>query len=279
MVYKKTQKCHCGKAQPKFGFVGGSATACSQCKTGDMVDVTHKKCICCKARAIYGHAGQKPLCCAQCRSSTMFDLQSKRCEGPCGGTVVVHRSHRFCANCDTERKRVTRVRENVLANYLREKASLPWTSWNKQVAGTRDCTGKSYRPDFVWELPHLIIIKECDEGGHAAQGYSCDEKRMADLVNVYGGLPMVYIRWNPDAYKVKGVTRRTTMKVRLQHALEELERELRRSVEDVSKLPLIRVTRLFYDNVGQSETPFRQETYVELEALTTGKGAWIEKKM
>ena len=47
------------------------------------------------------------------------------------------------------------------------------------------------------------------------EAYACDKRRMLDVFNSYGGLPVVFVRWNPDAFKLAGHPVRCHMTQRL----------------------------------------------------------------
>ena len=254
----------CGVKQPSFGVQQSKPTHCRDCKEAGMRDVINKMCIqCCVKVASCGLEGGKATHCGTCKSDEMKDVVNKRCAGQCGGTFI-ERNQQYCANCDTQRKRLTRVRENKVANFLRDRISRAWTTWNKQAPGSRECGG-SMRPDFLYVLDFLIIVVECDEDQHKDRCLEGERQRMIDLFNTYGGLPIVFIRFNPDAFKVGGVTCRYGMDRR--HALlkEVLERELSRTVEEVASLPTIRVNYLCYDTQDH-DSLYKHEVYVPKEA-------------
>ena len=176
----------------------------------------------------------------------MTDVLSAKCIFPgCNINRDRGRGHQYCANHDTAPRQKTRVRENKVANAIRGWDLPPWTSWNKQIAGTdKDVCGR-YRPDFVWELPGHVVIGEVDEFQHGYPGYECENKRMLDVWNSYGGMPVVMLRWNPDAFKLGGITRKVSWEKRLQLFKEMLIKCL------ASPGPhLFTVHRLFYDNPG-----------------------------
>lgn len=100
-----------------------------------------------------------------------------------------------CTGCDTSGSRThSRVREKQVAKWLSD-AGLHWAAWNKQLPET-SC-GR-YRPDFVFEAGTHAVILEVDEFEHARPGYACDNRRMLDVYNAYGGTPVVFVRYNPD---------------------------------------------------------------------------------
>ena len=78
--------------------------------------------------------------------------------------------------------------------------------------------GTFARCDFLLDLGGGVIILEVDEDQHDGYGVSCDVRRMADLHQAFlmegNTLPVAFLRYNPHAFKVDGVTKRTTKKER-----------------------------------------------------------------
>ena len=62
------------------------------------------------------------------------------------------------------------------------------------------------RPDRVYDLG--IVILECDENQQQERSCACEQTRMVNIGQSYGGLPVYFIRWNPDAYKPKDAKKR-----------------------------------------------------------------------
>ena len=60
-----------------------------------------------------------------------------------------------------------------------------------------------YRPDFVFDLGDRIIVLEVDENQHKSYLCECEQKRMIQIHQDYGGLDVCFIRYNPDNYKNK----------------------------------------------------------------------------
>ena len=57
------------------------------------------------------------------------------------------------------------------------------------------------RPDFVFDLGDRIIVLEVDENQHSSYLCECEQKRMIQIHQDYGGLDVCFIRYNPDRYK------------------------------------------------------------------------------
>lgn len=265
---------HC-EAQASFGPEGGKPRYCKKHKTPDAVHVKSKRCELCDVQASYGMPGGKPRWCATHKIDGAVDLRNKKCEHcntiasfgmpderprwcrshcPPGAIncraenrilckhpdcpTITNGYHEFCATHDTESKRKTRVRENQVANYLRNNG-MHWTAWNKQLPET--ACGR-YRPDFAYELATHVVIVEVDEMQHARPGYGCDNARMLDVFGAYGGLPVVFIRFNPDAFALGGQTKRVWMHTRM----AALKKQLRAALDAPPRHALI-ITRLYYD--------------------------------
>ena len=56
------------------------------------------------------------------------------------------------------------------------------------------------RPDRVYDLGDKIVILECDENQHEDRQCLCEQTRMVNIGQTFGGLPVYFIRWNPDDY-------------------------------------------------------------------------------
>jgi hypothetical protein len=64
----------------------------------------------------------------------------------------------------------------------------------------RENTNGHLYPDIRFELFGFDLIVEVDEHKHRGADYSCDERRMYDIVAKLG-LPCVFIRYNPEDKK------------------------------------------------------------------------------
>ena len=65
-----------------------------------------------------------------------------------------------------------------------------------------DQSCNKYRPDFILDCATHIIVLEVDENQHSGYQCLCEQSRMVNIhQDVGGGLPVVFIRYNPDSYK------------------------------------------------------------------------------
>jgi hypothetical protein len=120
--------------------------------------------------------------------------------------------------------------------------------------------------DFVLHTTWGAIILEVDEQQHAHYDASCDVRRDFDMsasVSLGSGGKLVIVRYNPDAFKVGGVTFRTTKKerhLRLMMLLGELR----------AQEPELRLSRLFlfYSRAAQdSALPLVAEQWEDVARM------------
>jgi len=218
----------CG-IRPNFG-INGISQFCSKHKTNEMVDTTHKSCVIenCTTRAYYGKPGNPKSHCAKHREKGMIkhpNAKCKTCKEPaiygtnwiplhceihkttdeenyleqpctnCGLTYILDKENK-CENCNPESFQKARLaKQNGLMDYL-DARDLKGTSTDTIV--NSEC-GKE-RPDRVYDFNDKIVILECDEHQHKDRQCLCEQTRMINIGQSFGGLPVYFIRWNPDDY-------------------------------------------------------------------------------
>ena len=104
--------------------------------------------------------------------------------------------------------------------------------------------------DFALPTPWGYVLLEVDEEQRKAYDPSCDVRRdfdMAASVALGSGHKLLVLRYNPDAFKIAGVTRRTTKKERRAQLIRLLGELLAREPE----APFTRLF-LFYDRAAEN---------------------------
>ena len=97
------------------------------------------------------------------------------------------------------------------------------TLWNKQNPLADPVQNGKYRPDFSFVSGDGVVLLEYDEQMHDSYSKRCELVRMGEVGAGYQGRPVHWLRFNPDAFKVGGVTRRTDKKERHTVLLKVLE--------------------------------------------------------
>ena len=239
---------------PTFG-PKKTAIACRlHCQAG-WKDVVSQMCrqTGCEIHASYGLVKGKALYCSKHRGPTMSTVVGKFCEQE-SCSVKVYFNYTHCANHDTTQKRQTRVRENQIANLLRDSASIPWTHWNREIEGGRIC-GKAYRPDFLYDLETHVLAVEVDEMQHSS--YECDRGRMIEIWNACGGVPVTFVRYNPDGFKLAGRKSSADTATRHELLLREVEKALAGKQQH-----LLNIVKLFFDN---DRDDFVQRSWIDVD--------------
>jgi hypothetical protein len=55
-----------------------------------------------------------------------------------------------------------------------------------------------------------------DEHQHQQRTYGCEKARMINISQSFGGTPVIFIRWNPDTFKIRGRTQKVSKNKRLE---------------------------------------------------------------
>ena len=240
MINVKSNKCiHTGcKTIPTFALEGQKAQYCNQHKQVNMVDVLSKTCIYsgCKTIPNYGklfsdinHCSShktkndyprslvNPICILEnCSNMPLYtDIKNNyplRCEEHhietdtniieqkcivCG--LMSYISEKTCNDCsDFVKNKITRrhYKEHVVKDLLSDH------KYNFKHDTIPDQSCNKYRPDFVIDCHTHFIILEVDEHQHSGYQCECEQARMINIhQDIGGGMPVIFIRYNPDSYK------------------------------------------------------------------------------
>ena len=205
MIDIKNKKCiTCNIKRSNFNYVNESkALYCSDCKLDDMIDIKHKKCITCNfKRPIFNYVNEpKALYCGDCKLDDMIDIISKKCTN-CNINYASRNYKPHCFNCfgylspNDSRVRNFKTKEQAYMSEIQKV--YPDIILDQKVNG--GCSRR--RPDGLIDcLTHSVII-EIDENEHKSYDDSCSNFRMMELFEDLGSRPIVFIRFNPDSYKL-----------------------------------------------------------------------------
>ena len=176
------------------------------------------------------HTGEKPYKC-----------EFEGCEHACTTSSALSRHFHYyhTAEGQQERKREEAKIEKILPE---------WSFKREQHIDYR-CIDPSLtwsRLDFLlpyWKGGHVII--EVDESQHSGNSQSCETTRMNNVVTSWllegSDTPVVWIRYNPHAYKINGNKQITTQEDRHKQLLDFLD------TLDFVDQPQVRVYYMFYD--------------------------------
>jgi len=261
-----------------YGNNNEIARYCSNHKEHGMVDISNKRCIIpnCTTRPTYGKPGLKVSHCARHRLIGMIRNPRQKCimctniskwgknmtllhcddhkeaddinyvESVCKSCNLQYilDENMLCEMCNPKSFKTNSLsKQNQLMAYL-DQIGLNGISTDKMI-DNGNC-GKE-RPDRVFDGGDKIVILECDENQHRDRLCDCEQIRMANIGQMYGGIPVYFIRFNPDTYKPKNIdTKLDTIRARYATCSSLILSILNNTV----KLPinsLVSVLYLYYD--------------------------------
>ena len=247
---KNKNKCPCGK-RPTFGLPNDiRPSCCGKCKSETMVDINNKKCPCGK-QPYFGLIGDKsPSCCSNCKLENMIDIVTKKCiSSHCNLMPYNTKKHDgYCTHCfknmfpDDPRTLVIRTKSKELL--VKQFLSENHTGFiHDNVLETRHCDcSHRRRIDFRMLINNTLLCVEVDENQHSS--YMTDEIRYNDLYMSFSG-KFIFIRFNPDNYRIDGVLKKTQMKTRLNSLSGEINKHITR-IEQEDNTELLEIHKLYY---------------------------------
>ena len=265
MVNVKSKICvekSCRK-QASYALPGMSMEYCATHKKVGMIFRPRKSCEAdeCKELATHGSSRNKPVHCEEHKTEDEYNLCERECLR-CQKLDVLNKDG-LCVNfCSLEekdwlmKKRVKKD-EEFIGNLLQAEIDIPF-AYRDQVVD-KACSNK--RPDFVYHCGSHVVAVEVDEDQHksyrcTAYGDTLEGKRkgenirMFEISQSFDGLPVTWIRYNPDGFKVKGKVAKYTNKKRHELLIRWVRKCIRESIDGV------RVKYLFYDDFSESDANF-----------------------
>ena len=219
--------CKHGKQRPR----------CVKCKGSGICKHQRQRnqCVECNGSSVCKHGKWRSICITCKGSSLCFEhwdgLKRKGHCKQCNGTYlckschlcIVRRKNALCATCGTPGWQ-GKTKEKAVGLKLIEWASEKEIPLFNSADKTIPASGTLYRMDFYYALGSFFLAVECDESEHALMGYppQCELVRMYNIRNGLG-MPAIFVRWNPDAFKIDGVTERVPLTQRYELLKETLK--------------------------------------------------------
>jgi len=171
-----------------------------------------RRCVECFGSAICEHNKNRQNC-IECDGNLycIHDKYKSRCK-ICGGSQLCKAPHcetrginkydGYCLPCcihycpEIQVSRNFKTKENdVVQRVLEKYPDFNWVADKKIQDG---CSKR--RPDLLLDFGSHVIIVEVDENKHTTYDCSCQNKRLMEISQDIGHKPVVFIRFNPDAY-------------------------------------------------------------------------------
>ncbi len=234
-IHKKCDDC--GIKRASYGFRNTNVRMrCEDCSTWGMYYLERPKCEKCDDYAVYGFLFQKKRFCRLHKEKNMHpewklhpeceidicdekpfyckigDRYPTRCETHSDGGYIniierncstcnlpdfIPKDKQNCRECDLWSDGKFNHTKELRIKHVLEGHNIKYTSYDR----VPESACSKYRPDFIIDLGSICIILEVDENQHRSYPCECEEKRMMQIYQDFGGVPLVFIRYNPDDYK------------------------------------------------------------------------------
>ena len=255
------------KIRATFNLPGMFPEYCTRHKKDGMIKQPRKKCKDCDSIAQYGTLVQ--IHCEEHKTDQEYNLVERTCQNLiCAGNHKIDILDRFghCVSFCSAIKESQMLRkhqkkkEEVIGKLIDRE--ILTSLYMRDQRGDNGCS--TSRPDFVYHLNTHILIIEVDEGQHKgynncgttkAEKQDVENRRMYNMSSEFDGLPSIFIRYNPDSYRVGG----TIVKTSDQQRHSTLIRWVKKCMTDVPN-DGIWVKYLFYDGYEESNIVFQQLT-------------------
>ena len=266
-VKNKTCKSKGCRIVARFNLPGMFPEYCTRHKKDGMILQPRKKCEECDSIAQYGILTQ--IHCEAHKKKDEYNLAERTCQNPsCVGNhpidILDSFGHcvSFCSSIKQSEiyRKHQKKKEEFVGKLLSNEISTPL--YMRDERGDNGCSAS--RPDFVYHLGTHVVIIEVDEGQHKSynncgttkeEKQDAENRRMYNLSSEFDSLPLVFIRYNPDSYRLAGKLVKTPDQTR--H--DTLIRWVKKCMTDVPANG-IWVKYLFYDDYQESDITFQQLT-------------------
>ena len=246
-----------------FNLPGMFPDYCTRHKKDGMIVQPRKKCETCNEIAVYGIITQ--MHCEEHKLKDEYNLIERTCQNlTCPGNRPIDILDSFgnCVSfCSAVKQsemyqRHQKKKEEFVGKLLADTIHLSF--YLRDQVGDNKCS-KS-RPDFVYHLGTHILVIEVDEHQHKSynscgntkeERYRTENRRMYNVSHEFDGLPIIFIRYNPDSFRVDG----KIIKVPDQKRHDILVRWIKKCISEPPKEG-IWIKYLFYDEYKESDINF-----------------------
>lgn len=260
MVDVRSKKCaHQGcEETAAYNILGNPPIYCTEHKSSEMVRVRNKRCEeeGCIIQASFNYPGSGcGRFCTEHKKPGMVGIGNRRCRSEFCDTCVGKKYDGYCKRCfihlyplDNRSVRCAKKsKELKVRSWLIEEWGELFIHDTPLWTGNCACPHRR-RIDFRCCINKFLLAVEVDEGQHKRIVYQADdESRYNDLMMIHGG-PMIFIRYNPDHYKLKDGTIR---KVKDPWRRKKLVATIKKWIDFANTNPevdwMLHVEKLYFD--------------------------------
>ena len=256
---KRCAQLNCN-IQACYGPVGTKKRIfCKQHAPLEYIDVKNKHCaqLNCNIQAQFGLAGYSAEYCGKHKTNEMILHPRKRKREQtinCQYCLTeIHYDEQFCSGC----KRYIQLGNKTVKAHTKELAikTLLKTNFEKEFVShdiTIESSCSRKRPDFVINTTWGNIIVEVDEFQHLRNNYpcACEISRMKQIYFDCGVEHLLFVRYNPDKYKLlENVLQCESKRNREDYLVRYIKEQF--AINDKPSWGHLGVVYLFYDGFSR----------------------------
>jgi hypothetical protein len=261
MIDIKHKKCEKCESSVLYGIPGNSPIRCTKHKEEGMIVKPTSRCKIknCNEIALYALNNKQAIHCETHKEDGEINIIEKNCKS-CNLPNILNKNNE-CTYCDPKHFNQFRLGKQLRVKRFLDKNGFKYKSYDKAV-NYIEC-GDRYRPDFTLETENELcdIILEADENKHNGNPEECECIRMVNIAQS-NGRPTLFIRYNPDSYKVKNIKKDPAHSSRMKVLKLVLESTLNIKPEEMIGYCMIK--QLYYDDFDETNikweiiTPFEE---------------------
>ena len=269
MVDIKSPKCNHPNCNTRasYGYCGQNKTKCAKHHIKNKMFVNSKrKCLYndCKEIAIYGKTD--PNHCILHIEEDEICLIGKKCMGCCRDDEILDNEGLCLTFCCPEKiskytKKIVKIKEIFVLKYLDENVKTIYKTEDNNRSGGKvkhidsniiENCNKHY-VDRIYDCETHYVIVEIDEHAHRGYDKRCvvieSEKARMHNTQFNYGLPCIFIRFNPDNFKVGGKKQNYSMSKRLVLLVKWVEKCFK--MKPKKEIEPVKSVYLFYDEFDE----------------------------
>ena len=206
----------------------------------------------CKEIALYNNNSKVPKRCELHKHDDDINLVERICKSCSLPNIINEMS--LCTYCEPNKFLGFRLGKQREVKCYLEVNNYEFDSYDEAIL-YNECDLKS-RPDFVFKYDTHNVVLEVDELAHKNNNELCECTRMVNISQAFMK-PTIFIRYNPDSYRVKNKSVEGPSKnKRLQCLSGWLNYLANLTMDEITKYGYCSMIRLYFDDfTGSNVNP------------------------
>ena len=267
--HKRCEHPEC-KTSSSYGYCSQGVSHCAQHKNEKMFVRPNRQCSNDNCQEIATYGITEPCHCEAHQIEKEICLLGQKCQGCCRNDEILNKEGmclNYCAPDDTHKKIMReKKKEKLVLKYLDEyirDVDILSTVDDKVFDSSCDMC----RPDRLYDLGTHYVIVEVDEEQHKKKRSSCSLGEIGELRRMYNirnalGMNCIFLRFNPDKFKVSDKEIKINMNERLKKLCKWIDHCFKMKLEDYSK---VKYKKLFYDEYNEINITFKEIDYEDVK--------------